>query len=120
MDDVSQADPIGFAFFPDLDILEKAGGKKGADVVVDAVAIVGIAFLDADIGADEGFADGEGADVADGDAEDFGLEELELLLEFFQLLGGGGLGKTAQPPPEDTTKPDRGLPPKYPPEYLHR
>jgi hypothetical protein len=51
-----------------------AGGIEVPDVVIDAVAIVGIALLDPDIGANEGLADDLGAYVADRDADDLALE----------------------------------------------
>ena len=54
-------------FVSDANIGKKTGGVEVQDIVVDGALDVRLAFLGLDIGADERFADGLGADVGDDD-----------------------------------------------------
>ena len=56
----------------DLDVEEEAGVVKAGLVLLDGGVEEALAFLAADVGADEGVADGGRADVLDGDFMDDG------------------------------------------------
>src|SRR6266542_1416009 len=109
LDDVEQGDAVIGPLFAHLHVEEVAGGIEVAHVIIDTVAVERVALFDADVGPHEGFSDRLGADIADGDADDFRLK-----------LGRSRQGEVAQSPPEEATGTERRLPPKYPPEYLHR
>ena len=85
--------------------------KTRADVIVDGQLVVGFAFLDTNVGANERFADGERADVGEGDSRD---------LEAGQGLRAGRERRPAQGTAQHTGKQQQLPPLKNPSEYLHR
>ena len=61
---IGQRDAIGVRFEDHFDVIEITGGEQAAHVVIDAGGGVEVAFLDADIGANESVAGCRRANVA--------------------------------------------------------